>query len=94
MGLSVPLPDLSPRAGRETEPLKPTEAEATHRRHEQKPAAKRSTLSGSPPLSSPPADRDLIEGQVLVDPNISREPEHALGDNVAQDFVGAASNAV
>src|SRR5262245_36521180 len=37
--------------------------------------------------------RDLAEGAVLVDADLGRKPEHPLGDDVAQDLVGAARDA-
>src|SRR4051812_36434255 len=41
----------------------------------------------------PPLCRDLVERHVLVHPDIAGQPEHALGDDVAQDLVGAAGDA-
>src|ERR1700733_5285064 len=41
-----------------------------------------------PFLSSSPG-RYLVERYVLVDPDIAGQSEHALGDDVAHDFVGA-----
>src|SRR5690606_13904172 len=40
------------------------------------------------------AARGLIEWNVLVDADILRQAEHALGHDVTQDFVRAASDAV
>src|SRR5215813_10134955 len=37
--------------------------------------------------------RYLVERHVLVDPDIAGQPEHALGDDVAHDLVGAAFDA-
>ena len=37
--------------------------------------------------------RDLVERHVLVDPDIAGQAEHALGDDVAHDLVGAAFDA-
>src|SRR6267378_6810224 len=37
--------------------------------------------------------RYLVERHVLVDPDIPGQTEHALGDDVAHDFVGAAFDA-
>ena len=39
------------------------------------------------------AGRELVEGQVAVHAHVLRQPEHALGDDVAQDFVGARGDA-
>jgi hypothetical protein len=38
-------------------------------------------------------DGGAHERQVLVDPHVGRQAEHALGDDVAQDLVGAAGDA-
>src|SRR6185312_3013757 len=32
--------------------------------------------------------RNLVERHILVDADVARQAEHALGDDVAQDFVG------
>src|SRR5262245_2519122 len=42
---------------------------------------------------SPPLGRDLVERHVLVDADVAGEPQHTLGNDVAQDLVGAAGNA-
>src|SRR5579864_8410371 len=42
--------------------------------------------------ASPPPGRDLVERHVLVDPDVSGQAQHALGDDVAQDLVGAAGD--
>ena len=39
---------------------------------------------------SSPLGRDLVVRHVLVDSDIAGQAEHALGDDVAQDLVGAA----
>src|SRR5579864_4022824 len=43
--------------------------------------------------SSPSLGRDLVERYVLVDPDVAGQPQHALGDDVAHDLVGAAFDA-
>src|ERR1700722_17297171 len=37
--------------------------------------------------------RNFVERDILVDPDVAGQAEHALGDDVAEDFVGAAGNA-
>src|SRR5262249_56700684 len=39
------------------------------------------------------AGGDLAEGAVLVDADLRGQPQHALGDDVAQDLVGTAGDA-
>src|ERR1700675_779673 len=48
----------------------------------------RCTASGTRTLST--LGRYLVERHVLVDPDIAGQAEHALGDDVAHDLVGAA----
>src|SRR6266446_6069555 len=33
---------------------------------------------------------DFVEGNITIDPNIWRQSEYTLGENVAQDLIGAA----
>src|SRR5690349_4498741 len=40
----------------------------------------------------PPLSRDLVERHVLVDADVTGQAEHALGDDVAQNFVGTAGD--
>ena len=42
------------------------------------------------PLSS--LNRNLVERHVLVDADVAGQTQHALGDDVAQDFIGAAGD--
>src|SRR5216684_3064823 len=42
---------------------------------------------------STPLGRDLVIRHILVDTNIAGQTQHPLGDDVAQDLVGAAGNA-
>src|SRR5260370_4243953 len=42
---------------------------------------------------SPSPRRYLVERNILVDPDIAGQPEHALGDDVAHDLVGTAFDA-
>src|SRR5512140_1171807 len=44
-------------------------------------------------LSGAPLGRYLVERHVLVDADIAGQPQHALGDDVAHDLVGAAGDA-
>src|SRR4051794_8206799 len=44
-------------------------------------------------FSRPSPGRYLVEGNILVDPDVAGQSEHALGDDVAQNFVGAALDA-
>src|SRR6185437_5038728 len=45
------------------------------------------------PSLFPSSGRYLVERHILVDPDIAGQPEHALGDDVAHDLVGAAFDA-
>src|SRR5260221_1040268 len=47
----------------------------------------RCTASGTRGLSS--LGRNLVEGHVLVDPDVAGQPKHAFGNDVAHDLVGA-----
>ena len=42
---------------------------------------------------SPPLGRDLVERHILVDADVTGQAKHALGNDVAQDLVGAAGDA-
>src|ERR1700704_2221256 len=44
-------------------------------------------------LSGASLGRNLVEGYVLVDPDVTGQPKHAFGNDVAHDLVGAAFDA-
>src|SRR5580693_8825864 len=63
-------------------PPKPPTSGSTRRR-----------VSRNDDLLSPSPRRYLVERHVLVDPDVAGQTEHALGDDVAHDLVGAAFDA-